>query len=524
MGMLRWKTEQKEEATDLFEKGFVLCPDKANIITDYYRAITSLEQYERAEIIFREARAAYPENKRILFLCIDILLKQEKFQEAMKEAEKAMVFLGIDEGILAASLEIRRKIGAKSIVVKHGKAEAAPTLSVCMIVKNEEQHLAYCLNSLSPVADEIIVVDTGSTDKTKEIAEAFGSKIYDFEWINDFSVARNHSLSKAQGDWILVMDADEVISFQDHEKLRKLINKKDKIAYTLVTRNYVARTAGDGWTCNDDTYIHEQAGRGWYPSAKIRLFPNNEKIRFEQPIHELVEYSIQRIGLGRQEASIPVHHYGELDAKQATAKDVQYYALGLQKMKESGNDFKSVWELAVQAAELGKFEESIELWHKVLGFKLQEAKAYFNLANHYLRLEKYEDSYACSRKSYELDPNDQSAVLSYAMSEFLAGDIDKTISALEGFLKGTDSQVSHVGLLAVSYLLKGERDSALKYLRGMVKKKYDCVYYFKDLAQSLIATGNLARAKSLLATAIEVKFYDQETSDLLEKCEVAAGS
>ena len=63
-----------------------------------------------------------------------------------------------------------------------------------MIVKNEEKHLAYCLNSLTPVADEMIVVDTGSTDKTKEIAVAFGARIYDFEWINDFSAARNYSL------------------------------------------------------------------------------------------------------------------------------------------------------------------------------------------------------------------------------------------------------------------------------------------------------------------------------------------
>ncbi|MCX5855923.1 MAG: glycosyltransferase [Deltaproteobacteria bacterium] len=524
MGMLRWKTEQKEESVDLFEKGFILSPDKGDVITAYYNAISSLERYGRGENIFREVRTAYPENKRILYLLIDILLKQDKFQEAMKEVEKAMVHFGMDEGILSAALEIRRKIGAKSIVIKGGKAKAAPTLSVCMIEKNEEKHLAYCLNSLSPVSDEMIVVDTGSTDKTREIAEAFGAQIYDFEWVNDFATARNHSLSKARGDWILVMDADEVISFQDHAKLKKLISKKDKIAYNLITRNYVDKTAGDGWTCNDSTYIHEQAGRGWFPSGKVRLFPNNEKIRFENPIHELVEFSLQRIGVGRQESGIPVHHYGELDTKKATAKDAHYYELGVKKMKESGGDFRSVWELAVQAAELGKIEESTELWHKVLGFKQREAAAYFNLANNYLHLGKYEDSYACSRKAYALDPMDQSAVLSYAMSEFLAGDINKTISALEGFLKGADSQTSHVGLLAVSYLISGEKERGLKYLRGLVKKKHNCVYYFKDLSQSLIAAGNLARAKSVLTAAIEIKFYDHDTTVLLAQCEVGVGN
>jgi glycosyltransferase involved in cell wall biosynthesis len=523
IGMLRWKAEQKEEAVNLFEKGFVLLPDRGNIITSYYTAISSLELYGKAENIFREARTAYPENKRILFLLIDIFLKQGKFPDAMQEVEKAMVQFGMDTGILSAALEIRRKIGAKTIAVEGGKAKAVPTLSVCMIVKNEEKHLAYCLNSLSPVADEMIVVDTGSTDKTKEIAEVFGARVFDIEWTNDFAVARNHSLSKAHGDWILVMDADEVISFQDYAKLKKLISRKDKIAYNLVTRNYINKTAGDGWMCNDSTYIHEQAGRGWFPSGKVRLFPNNEKIRFENPIHELVEYSIMKIGMGKQESGIPVHHYGELDTNKAAVKDAQYYELGVQKMKESGGDFKSVWELAVQAGELGKLEESIELWHKVLGFKQREAAAYFNLANHYLHLGKYEDSYDCSRKSYALDPKDQSAVLSYAMCEFLAGDIHKTISTLEGFLKGTDTQTSHVGLLALSYLLAGETDRGLRYIRGLVKKKYNCVYYFKDLAQSLIGAGNLARAKALLTAAIEIKFYDQETSALLAQCEANVG-
>jgi FkbM family methyltransferase len=524
IGMLRWKTRQKQEAVDLFEKGFILSPDKGDLITSYYQAISSLELYERAEPIFREAKTGYPENKRILFLLIDILLKQDKFQEAMKEVEKAMVHFGMDEGILAAALEIRRRIGAKTIAVTDRSATAAPTLSVCMIVKDEERHMANCLYSLSPVADEMIVVDTGSADSTKRIAEAFGAQVYDFEWVNDFAVARNHSLSKAKGDWILVMDADEVISFEDHDPLKKLIGKKDRISYILTTRNYVARTAGDGWVCNDNSYIHEQAGRGWYPSAKVRLFPNNDKIRFEQPIHELVEYSLTRIGMGWQESGIPVHHYGELDAEKATIKDAQYYELGLQKMRESGGDFRSVWELAVQSAELGKTEESIELWHKVLEFKQREATAYFNLANHYLQLKNFEESYACSRKAYALDPLDQSAVLSYAMSEFLAGDINKAISALEGFLKGSDSQISLVGLLAVSYLVSGEKDRALKYLRGMVRKKYDCVYYLNDLSQALIRAGNLDRAITLLTAAVEINFCDQKTSALLAQCEAGAGN
>ncbi|MFL0197105.1 glycosyltransferase [Clostridium sp. WILCCON 0269] len=85
-------------------------------------------------------------------------------------------------------------------------------LSLCMIVKNEEKSLKNCLSKVAAFVDEIIIVDTGSTDNTKSIASEFTDKIYDFQWCNDFSKARNYSISKAPGEWILVLDADEVVT------------------------------------------------------------------------------------------------------------------------------------------------------------------------------------------------------------------------------------------------------------------------------------------------------------------------
>ena len=86
-----------------------------------------------------------------------------------------------------------------------------PTISLCMIAKNEEKYLEQCLNSVKGLADEIIIVDTGSTDRTKEMAKNFNARIFDFKWIGDFSAARNESIRHAAKEWILVMDADEVI-------------------------------------------------------------------------------------------------------------------------------------------------------------------------------------------------------------------------------------------------------------------------------------------------------------------------
>ncbi len=94
-------------------------------------------------------------------------------------------------------------------------------LTLCMIVKNEEEVLARCLSSLGDVFDEIVIVDTGSTDKTKEIAQLFTPFVYDFVWVDDFSVARNFSFSKATGDYVMWLDADDVLIPTEQTKLKK---------------------------------------------------------------------------------------------------------------------------------------------------------------------------------------------------------------------------------------------------------------------------------------------------------------
>lgn len=103
-----------------------------------------------------------------------------------------------------------------------------------MIVKNEEQVLARCLESVAGIADEIIIADTGSTDKTKEIAARYTDKIYDFEWCDDFAAARNFSFSKAGGSYIMWLDADDVLLREDAEKLRALMRSSNGAADVIM--------------------------------------------------------------------------------------------------------------------------------------------------------------------------------------------------------------------------------------------------------------------------------------------------
>lgn len=112
------------------------------------------------------------------------------------------------------------------------------TISLCMIVKNEEQNLPKCLKSLEGLVDEMIIVDTGSTDRTKEVAASFGAKIVDFKWTGDFSEARNFSFSLANCDYIYAADADEEIDEVNRQRFLELKNDLAELEIDIVQMYY----------------------------------------------------------------------------------------------------------------------------------------------------------------------------------------------------------------------------------------------------------------------------------------------
>ena len=124
------------------------------------------------------------------------------------------------------------------------------TISTCMIVKNEEALLARCLDCVRSFSDEIIIVDTGSTDRTKEIAARYTDHIYDFPWINDFAAARNFSFSKASMDYIYIADADEII---DSDNIRQIQDLKKLLLPEIdVVQMYYTNQLEYGTTYNYD--------------------------------------------------------------------------------------------------------------------------------------------------------------------------------------------------------------------------------------------------------------------------------
>ncbi|HLC97553.1 MAG TPA: tetratricopeptide repeat protein [Candidatus Nanoarchaeia archaeon] len=229
--------------------------------------------------------------------------------------------------------------------------EVSPKISLCMIAKNEEALLGQCLRSVQELVDEIILVDTGSTDKTKEIASTFGAKVYDFTWCDDFAAARNESLKYATGDWILILDADEVLEPEDGQKIKEAVNEGGVAGFRMLTRNYSNDSSLSGWqpVLNDP---FAKSVQGWYPSLKVRLFQRQESLAFQGKIHELID---EQALLKRGKVltlSVPVHHYG---AETSRPKTEKYLAITQKKVAEDSHNAKAHYELGIQYKQLGEF-------------------------------------------------------------------------------------------------------------------------------------------------------------------------
>lgn len=171
---------------------------------------------------------------------------------------------------------------------------SGPNITLALIARDEEKHIERCLKSARGLDAEMIVVDTGSADTTREISAASGAEVLNFSWIDDFSAARNKAIEAARGRWILVLDADEYLPAASVEAIRALTSESaaTHCAYQLLNKS----SADDGRTGTSGLIV--------------RLFPNDPRVRYEWPVHEQVETSLRRAGIPVKDTQIEIIHTG----------------------------------------------------------------------------------------------------------------------------------------------------------------------------------------------------------------------
>lgn len=208
-------------------------------------------------------------------------------------------------------------------------------ISLCMIVRDEELALPRCLDSVEGIFDEIIIVDTGSTDKTREIAEKRVGKVYDFKWIDDFSAARNCALSLAKGDWLMWLDADDVIEGENRGLLKEQIASLDTEQPDVVMLPY--------------NVGFDECGRVTLSYERERIFRAAAGLRFEGAVHEAVA-----------PRGKVIHGQAAVSHRKLRPNPIGRNLKILEKLAKNGLDPRMRYYYARELAEAGRLEEAAE--------------------------------------------------------------------------------------------------------------------------------------------------------------------
>jgi len=522
LGTIRRSRGFAAESLACFENALRALPDSREILLALHETTLSTGDYQRAEPTLRQGLSHQPLNRRLRFLLIDVLLRQGKLGEAMSEIESALVDFGIDDGLLSAALNVRQRVGEQRIIADPG---TGGTVSLCMIVKNEEKYLARCLRSAKPVVQEMVIVDTGSTDRTRQIATAFGARVCDFKWVDDFSKARNFSLTQACGDWILVLDADEVISPASYAAFRPLVQVRPvkPVAYSITTRNYTHNSSRMGWTANRNEFPEEQ-GSGWFPSDKVRLFPNDARIGFINPVHELVEPTLVQLGFEiRTCPAIPIHHFGSLSEAKTIEKTRTYLDLGRKKLKRNRRNLSALKEMAIQSANMGNREEALSLWNEFLALQPDSVEALLNSGSACWHLSRYPEAVQWAEKALRLNPSIKEGLFNKAVAFLMMGRAGESMSILRGVLEKHPDYPPAQFMFCVACACSGESkpvETAMEKLKATLLGPYLNESFF-DISKRLLDASQIDYVRKILTTAVKFNCATGDVVKLLQDLRVA---
>lgn len=281
------------------------------------------------------------------------------------------------------------------------------SISLCMIVKNEERVLKRCLDSVKDIVDEIIIVDTGSHDKTKDIAKKYTDKIYDFKWEDDFSKARNFSFSKATKEYILWLDADDVILNEDKEKLLELKSSLDKNVDIVMMKYNIA---------------YDKNGEATYSYNRERLVKRDKEYKWVSPVHEVIVPSGNIIF-----SDIAISHKKE--KKTYSKRNLNIFKNMIKKGKklDARQQYYYARELYYHSMYYQAIQEFNKFFNRNDGWIENKISACLDMYNCYQALKDEENSLKILFKSFEYDIPRASVCCNIAKHFYLIGNYNTAI-------------------------------------------------------------------------------------------------
>lgn len=354
-------------------------------------------------------------------------------------------------------------------------------LSLAMIVRNEAARLGDCLESVRGLVDEMVVVDTGSTDATPGIASAFGARLERFAWIDDFAAARNASLGHCSGDWILVLDADERLDPQGAAAIGKALDRPAAQGFLLTIRNHLPSGAYLG--------VHGGArpDPGGFPGTEglayatefpaLRLVRRHPDLVYTGRIHELLEPAFEALGWRAAPLDAVIHHFGKAEPDLEQAKQGAYFRIAQAEALARPTDARAQYNLLQEAA-------MVEAW----GPAAEAAQAFLRLQPR-APLKVFLDGGRALRELGRLREAEALLALAPASPE-----AQPALLAAEGELR----------------LAMGQEDRALAAFLEAIDRDPHGTLPFLRLADWLRRKGETGQARALLQAGL-----DQNPRDLL---------
>ncbi|MBI5326520.1 MAG: glycosyltransferase [Ignavibacteriae bacterium] len=326
------------------------------------KCLIGLKQFDAAFTEFEKGYKINNNDVGIIVGMANVAFFWKKFEEAKEFLLKARKIAPNKEEITIYLKQVDIALGkvkniSKTENIKTGGNGYKPLLTLSMIVKNEEQNLPDCLESVRGIADEIVIVDTGSSDRTKQIAQTYNAKIFDFEGVKDFAAARNEALKHSTGEWVLYLDADERLDESSKEIIRNLLMiSNDEIG------GYICTIESDHSQLNGSTERH----RGGYP----RIFRNYgfPKISFQGRVHEQITPSIFALGKSIHFSEIIIEHLGYNQSREVMESKIKRnYAMLIEHVQEEPLNAYAWYQLGQTLAQMKLIDEA----EKTIRFALQ---------------------------------------------------------------------------------------------------------------------------------------------------------
>ena len=408
-----------------------------------------------------------------------------------------------------------------------------PTLSLCIIVKDEADFLRRCLESVKPIVDEIIMVDTGSKDNTIEIAKSFGAKVIKQKWNNNFSEARNISLKHATKDWILVLDADETISKKDLKKIKELLDKAEYDAFSLIQRNYFKerKPTSIEVSSKGDIYKESKPYLGWFPSKLVRLFKNMDCYEFEGIIHELIEPSIKRKHGRIKPTEIPIHHFRvEKDTVFDSQKRQEYLKMGLRQIQLTPDNPKPYYEVGQIYLYDKDYDRAIELFEKGIELieesknQLDQKGTYvyisLSLGKAYLEKGRFKDAINFLTKFLNQFPNTLLVYFFLGQAYTMLNRFQEAIQSYQKAAKLSPNDEEIHNNLANTYSRVGMFNDAIREFKIATSLTPDNATIHRNLGATYFGMKKYASAYDSFKKAVELNpEFEKDLRDILKKLE-----